>query len=160
VIENDLRIQVNKFRCAELVSSCALVQNTTAGTTPPAPVNPAGAQNNTNIAKMQDAVNESLPKDLDDMLGGDFFEGIRFNLARVTLPQNVQDAVNKAQAAYAAVSEAQARVAQAQADANANKKRQEGYNACPACAQIDIIKALPPGLTTYAPGGTSAVPLK
>ena len=160
VIENDLRIQVNKFRCAELVSSCALVQNTTPGTARPTPVNPAGAQNNTNIAKMQDAVNESLPKDLEDMLGGDFFEGIRFNLARVTLPKNVQDAVNKAQAAYAAVSEAQARVAQAKADADANKKRQEGYNACPACAQIDIIKAFPPGLTTYAPGGTSAVPLK
>jgi regulator of protease activity HflC (stomatin/prohibitin superfamily) len=160
VIENDLRIQVNKFRCAELVSSCALVRNTAAGQAP-APVNPSGGtQNNTNIAKMQDAVNESLPKDLEDMLGGDFFEGIRFNLARVTLPKNVQDAVNKAQAAYAAVSEAQARVAQAQADADANKKRQEGYNACPSCAQIDIIKALPPGLTTYAPGGTSAVPLK
>jgi regulator of protease activity HflC (stomatin/prohibitin superfamily) len=159
VIENDLRIQVNKFRCAELVSSCALVQNATPGTRP-APIIPAGAQNNTNIAEMQNAVNESLPKDLEDMLGGDFFEGIRFNLARVTLPKNVQDAVNKAQAAYAAVSEAQARVAQAQADADANKKRQEGYNACPACAQIDIIKAFPPGLTTYAPGGQSAVPLK
>jgi hypothetical protein len=160
VIENDLRIQVNKFRCAELVSSCALVQNATQSSVPPQPPAAAGQQNNTNIAKMQDAVNESLPRDLDDMLGGDFFEGIRFNLARVTLPPNVQDAVNKAQAAYAAVSEAQARVVQAQADADANKKRQEGYNACPACAQIDIIKALPPSLTTYAPGGTSAVPLK
>ena len=41
-----------------------------------------------------------------------------------------------------------------------DQARQEGYNACPACAQIDIIKAFPPGLTTYAPGGASAVPLK
>jgi hypothetical protein len=64
----------------------------------------------------------------------------------------VQDAVNKAQAAYAAVSEAQAKVVQAQSEADANKKRQEGYDACPACAQIDMIKALPPGVTTYAPG--------
>jgi hypothetical protein len=164
VIDNDLRIQINNFRCAELVSSCALVQNSATGTPAAAPPQNVaangGKNNNTNIAKVQDAVNTSLPKDLREMLGGDFFEGIRFNLVRVTLPANVQDAVNKAQAAYAAVSEAQARVAQAAADAQANKKRQEGYNACPACAQIDIIKALPPGVTTYAPGSNTAVPLK
>ena len=29
VIDNDLRTQVNSFRCAELVSSCSLVQNNT-----------------------------------------------------------------------------------------------------------------------------------
>ena len=55
------------------------------------------------------------------------------------------------------MSEAQAKVAQAPADAEANKKRQEGYNACPACAQIDMIKALPPGVTTCAPGNGVAV---
>ncbi|HEX6498761.1 MAG TPA: SPFH domain-containing protein [Micromonosporaceae bacterium] len=164
VIDNDLRIQINSFRCAELVSSCALVQNGAQGGQTGRVASPVastgGQQNNTNIAKVQDAVNSSLPNDLKEMLGGDFFEGIKFNLARVTLPQTVQDAVNKAQAAYAAVSEAQAKVAQAQAEADANKKRQEGYNACPACAQIDIIKALPPGVTTYAPGANTAVPLK
>jgi hypothetical protein len=161
VIDNDLRIQINNFRCAELVSSCALVQN---GTATGGNVNPAavanGGQNNTNIAKVQEAVNNSLPRDLKDMLGGDFFEGIRFNLARITLPQTVQDAVNKAQAAYATVSEAQAKVVQAQAEADANKKRQEGYNACPTCSQIDIVKALPPGLTTYAPGANTAIPTR
>jgi regulator of protease activity HflC (stomatin/prohibitin superfamily) len=158
VIDNDLRIQINNFRCAELISSCALVQNrNVTGTTAPVA---NGNQNNTNIAKVQDAVNSSLPGDLKDMLGGEFFEGIRFNLAKITLPQAVQDAVNKAQAAYAAVSEAQAKVAQAQAEAAANRKRQDGYNACPACAQIDIIKALPPGVTTYAPGAGTSVPLK
>ena len=163
VIDNDLRIQINNFRCAELVSSCALVQNGAPGTgaaTSPAAIAGGGQSNNTNIAKVQDAVNSSLPKDLAEMLGGTFFEGIKFNLARVTLPQTVQDAVSKAQAAYAAVSEAQARVAQAKADADANKTRQQGYNACAACAQIDIIKALPPGVTTYAPGAGATVALK
>ncbi|SCE94927.1 SPFH domain-containing protein [Micromonospora mirobrigensis] len=162
VIDNDLRIQISKFRCAELVSSCALVQNGAQRAPAAGPGDPdaAGQANNTNIAKVQEAVNESLPKDLAEMLGGDFFEGIKFNLARVTLPQAVQEAVNKAQAAYAAVSEAQAKVAQARAEADANKTRQQGYNACSACAQIDIIKALPPGVTTYAPGAGATVPLK
>jgi hypothetical protein len=160
VIDNAMRIQVGSFRCAELVSSCALVQNGTQNTDAALPGATAGQQNNTNIAKVQDAVNKNLAKDLHDMLGGEFFEGIHFNLAKVALPQQVQDAVNKAQAAYAAVSEAQARVVQAQADADANKKRQEGYNACAACAEIDKLKALPPGVTTYAPGAAAAVPLK
>ncbi|MEH0844269.1 SPFH domain-containing protein [Micromonospora sp. CPCC 205711] len=161
VIDNDLRIQISSFRCAELVSSCALVQNG-AQRAPATPGNPdaAGQANNTNIAKVQEAVNTSLPKDLAEMLGGEFFEGIKFNLARVTLPATVQEAVNKAQAAYAAVSEAQAKVAQAKAEADANKTRQQGYDACSACAQIDIIKALPPGVTTYAPGAGATVPLK
>ena len=162
VIDNNLRVQINNFRCSELVSSCALLQNTSqvrpGGL--PAPVTTNGQQNNTNIAKVQQAVNDSLPRELHDVLGGDFFVGIRFNLVRITLPPAVQDAVNKAQAAYAAVSEAQAKVIQAQAEADANKKRQEGYNACPACAQIDMIKALPPGVTTYAPGAGVAVPVR
>jgi regulator of protease activity HflC (stomatin/prohibitin superfamily) len=164
VIDNDLRIQINNFRCAELVSSCALVQNQAQpGASPATPTNgtvSTGQQNNTNIAKVQQAVNDSLPKELRDMLGGDFFSNIRFNLVRVTLPQAVQDAVNKAQAAYAQVSEAQAKIAQAQAEADANRKRQEGYNTCPACAEIEKIKALPPGVTVYAPGANTAVPLK
>jgi hypothetical protein len=163
LIENDLRIQVNNFRCAELVSSCALVQNGSAGAlpTPQTTATAAtGQQNNSNIARVQQAINETLPREIRDNLGGDFFQNIKFNLVRVTLPQAIQDAVNKAQAAFAAVSEAQAKALQAQAEADANKKRQEGYNACPTCAQIDMIKALPPGITTYAPGAGSAIPVK
>jgi hypothetical protein len=163
IIENDLRIQINNFRCAELVSSCALVQNGAVGSLqPPAATATAadGVQNNSNIARVQQSINDSLPGDLRANLGGDFFQHIMFNLVRVTLPGSVQDAVNKAQTAFAAVSEAQAKVLQAQADADANKKRQEGYNACPVCAQIDLIKALPPGITTYAPGTGTTVPVR
>jgi uncharacterized membrane protein YqiK len=155
VIDNDLRQEVNNFRCAELVSSCALVQNQGANQ----PVNVNGQANNGNIAKVQDAVNRSFTQDLKGTLGGDFLSNIHFNLSRVTLPDSVQKAVDDAQAAYAKVSESQAHVVQAQADADANKKRQEGYNACPACAQIDIMKAIPPNVTVYAPGANTAVPL-
>lgn len=149
VIDNDLRTQVNTFRCAELVSSCALVQNNSGGnqqTSLPA------QNNNANIAKVQAAINTSLAQDLQQTLGADFLTGIHFNLARVTLPPSVQQAVERAQAAFAAVSEAQARVAQARADAAANEARQNGYNKCPTCADIERLKALPQGITVYAPG--------
>jgi SPFH domain / Band 7 family len=149
VIDNDLRAQVNSFRCAELVSSCALVQNNSGD----------GQQtglkvgsNNANIAKVQNAINTSLAQDLRQTLGADFLTGIHFNLARVTLPASVQQAVDSAQAAFAAVSEAQAKVAQARAEAAANQARQNGYNKCPTCADIEKLKALPKGITVYAPG--------
>lgn len=161
VIDNDLRVQIGNFRCADLVSSCALVQNTAAvpGQTPAAAPQSNGAANNNNISKIQDAINTSLATDLKETLGDEFIVNLRFNLVRITMPQNVQDAVNKAQAAYAQVSEMQAKaaqsqalVAQAQAEAQANEARQKGYTACPACAQIDIMKSIPPNVTTFAPG--------
>lgn len=158
IVDNDLRARIGAVTCAQLVSSCALVQNSTLNTQPAVPVSGPGVPNSIN--QVQQAVNESLPRDLRANLGGDFFLDIKFNLVRVTLPAPVQEAVIKAQAQFAAVSEAQARVQLAQAEAEANKKRQEGYNACPACAQIDMIKALPPGVTTYAPGAGTTVPIR
>ncbi|MEV7805703.1 SPFH domain-containing protein [Microbispora sp. NPDC088329] len=156
VIDNDLRAQINNFRCAELVSSCALVQNNSGGQ------QNAGAPqqgNNGNIAKIQEAVNTSLAEDLKSTLGADYLTGIHFNLSRVTLPTEVQEAVNQAQAAFAKVTEAQAKVAQARAEADANKARQDGYNRCPTCAEIEKLKALPQGITVYAPGNTGGVAL-
>lgn len=155
VIDNDLRTQINNFRCAELVSSCALVQNNSGGQQNGTPQQ----GNNANIAKIQQAVNTSLAEDLKSTLGADYLTGIHFNLSRVTLPTEVQDAVNQAQAAFAKVTEAQAKVAQARAEADANKARQDGYNKCPTCAEIEKLKALPQGITVYAPGNTGGVAL-
>jgi regulator of protease activity HflC (stomatin/prohibitin superfamily) len=47
--------------------------------------------------------------------------GVTFNLAKITLPTELQNAINKAQAAFAAGTQVQARVATADADANAQR---------------------------------------
>jgi regulator of protease activity HflC (stomatin/prohibitin superfamily) len=153
VIDNNLREQINNFRCAELVSSCALVQNGGGRR-----VTLVGARsNNGNIAKVQDAINSTLATDLAQTLGGQFFTNIHFNLVRITLPPKVQAAVDDAQAAFAQVTQAQARVESARADAQANAIRERGYRDCPACAQIDELKAIPPSVQTFAPGSGFAV---
>lgn len=156
VISNDLREQVGDFRCEQLQASCALVQNSGNATTA---LNQAAGQNNTNIAQIQDAINKSLQADLASTLGGPFFTNVRFNLAKITLPAAIQSAIEKAQSAFAGVTEAQAQVQQAKAQAQANVLRQQGYAQCPACAQIDELKAIPSTVTVYAPGATTAVPL-
>ncbi|MBB6348779.1 SPFH domain-containing protein [Nonomuraea muscovyensis] len=147
IIDNALRSQIGAMRCAELVPSCSLLES--------AKLRPQDS--NTTITRVQSAVNASLARDLPVTLGGDFFTGLRFTLAKVTLPAEVQQAVDRSLAANAAVSEAQAKVAQARAEADANRARQDGYDKCPACAEIEKLKSLPQGITVYAPGNPQSV---
>jgi hypothetical protein len=150
VIDNDLREQIGSFRCAELVSSCALVQNT-AGLKAE-DIAKLGSANGANIAAVQDSINKSLTQDFTQTLGGNFLTNVTFRLSRATLPPNVQTAVNDAQAAFAGITQAQAKVAQAQAEAAANRQKELGYRQCPICGQIDMLDHLPDGITTFAPG--------
>jgi regulator of protease activity HflC (stomatin/prohibitin superfamily) len=147
MVDNALRSQLGSMRCAELVPSCSLLESSA--------LKPQDS--NTNITKVQNAVNAALARDLPQALGGEFFTGLRFTLAKVTLPAEVQQAVDRSLAAGAAVSEAQARVAQAKAESAANQARQEGYDKCPACAEIDKLKSLPQGITVYAPGNPQSI---
>ncbi len=157
LVQNVLRQEVGNVECADLVASCSLAANSSAQAA--AVVNPKGNGNQT-INQVQQAVNDGFTKDVDDVLGVPILIHPRFVLSKVDLPANVQDAINKAQAAFAGVTESQAALQRAQIDAQADAARQSGYNACPTCAQIDIMKALPSGLTTYAPGQSFAVGAK
>lgn len=147
VIDNALRVQIGGMRCAELVPSCSLLSGSAL----------RAQDSNTMIAKVQEGVNGTLARDLPATLGGDYLTGLRFTLARVTLPSTVQQAVDRSLAANAAVSEAQAKVAQAKAEAEANRARQDGYDTCPACAEIEKLRSLPQGITVYAPGNPQSV---
>lgn len=149
LVQNDLRREVVKYDCAQLVASCSLAQNN---------ANPQAVKTDKDqILAIQQVVNTSIQTDIATTLGGAYFTGVQFVLAKVTLPGPVQDAVNNAQAAFAGVTSAQAGLQKAQIEAQANAVRQGGYTVCPTCADIDRLKALPPGITTYAPGAGVAV---
>lgn len=152
LVQNDLRREVLKYECAQLVASCSLAQNNATGA---APV--VTTSNTDQIAAIQTAVNTSIATEINTTLGGKYFEDIQFVLAKADIPAEVDQAVKKAQAAFALVTEAQARKQQAVVDAQANAEKQNGYNACPSCARQDENRSLPPGITTYAPGAAVAV---
>ncbi len=163
-ISNSLREQIGSVRCVDLQAACVLVQNGSAAAAAADPtkvravVDPnAGTKNNETIVKVQDAVNRVLTANLRDTLGGAFIRDVKFNLVKTTLPVELQKAITDVQSAFARVSEAQARVASATADAEANRQRQRGYADCPACASIDTLKAIPPTVTTFAPGSGFAI---
>jgi regulator of protease activity HflC (stomatin/prohibitin superfamily) len=151
LVQNVLRQEIGNVECADLVASCSLAANSSAQAAAAAVIDPNATGNQT-INQVQAAVNEAFTKDVDDVLGVAVLINPRFVLSKVDLPSNVQDAINQAQAAFAGVTESQAALQRAQVDAQANAARQSGYNSCPTCAQIDVLKALPDGLTTYAPG--------
>jgi hypothetical protein len=146
VIDNELRIAVGGFRCQELNAACALVANANADANA---VAQAGQQNNQNLQQVENAINKGLAVDLHDKLGADYFVNVRFSLAKVTLPDQIQQAVNDVQAARVEVAKAAAKVQQAQKQNEANALLSKTYDTCAACAQIDAIKALPTGSNVY-----------
>src|SRR4051794_29117241 len=83
IIENELRKSIARFRCAELVSSCALVA-TQGQVTVSAN---AGRRANLNLQRVQDDIDRGLEQDLGQTLGANYFGDIRFRLSRVTLPE-------------------------------------------------------------------------
>lgn len=157
VVTNNLRSSISGVRCAELVASCALVQNNGSQAAQQAKALADSKSNQTNVQRIQDEVAVKLKEDLKSTLGEDYFRDIKFQIAGTTLPPKIQSAINDAQSAFAQVSQSQARVQSAKNDADANAERQRGYKDCPACAQIDTLKAIPPNVTTFAPGGNFAV---
>jgi SPFH domain / Band 7 family len=148
VINADLRASIGGTSCAQLVSSCALVHQASVAT-------PQG--NGASIQAVENQINGNLEHDIQNVLGEDYFSNITFLLNRVTLPTPVQNEIDEAQAQYAAVAASAAKVQQARLDAQANQIRESGYKDCPACAQIDVYKAIPPTITTFAPGAGVAI---
>ena len=149
VVVNNLRETVAGIECADLVSSCALVQNSGAA------VKGVEVNRSDSVVQVQKAVQEGLSTDLKATLRGNYFGNVQFRLSRVVLPEKIQSAINDAQSAFAQVSQAQAKIQSAKAEAKANEERQRGYDNCEVCGRIDTIKELPKGL--QALGGDVAL---
>jgi regulator of protease activity HflC (stomatin/prohibitin superfamily) len=144
VLENDLRKEVGRFPCAALVSSCSLVRSGAGQTS---------VATSENISGIEERINDSLESDLQQALSRHYFYDIRFRVGRVTLPANVQQAVDDAQAAYAAVNSAQADLRQARFEARRNRLLGNTYNKSPGLATIEALKAIPPGSTVILSSG-------
>jgi regulator of protease activity HflC (stomatin/prohibitin superfamily) len=145
VLVNNLRREIGSFPCADLVASCSLVRHTTFTRDP-----------NTTIETIQDHINAALERDLVRTLGVPFFKGFRFRLVSITLPGNVQAAVDAAQAQFAGISGARAQLRQARYQAKRNELLGNSYNVSPALAKIDAIKAAPSGATVIIGSGPNA----
>ena len=163
VLVSALRETIGSFNCEELVSSCSLVANsrnardsgsgnqTTAAD---------GQATNTNLLRVQDVAADNLAESLTRDLDGEYFGNIQIVVSSVRLPQRVQDAVDESQAQFAAVNRSRADLQRARIAKQVNDTLGRSYRNCPACAQIDALKAIPDNVNAISLGGSGAVALQ
>lgn len=143
VIDNTIREEIGRFNCADLVSSCALIQSQ--GQVDLTKVN--GSQNTQNFEAVQTAIQDRLESGINSALGAEYLNGIQFRLAGVHLPPNVQDAIDTTQASFAEVAKSQAELRQAEFQAKAKSLLADQYAKSPVQAYVDAVRSAPAGST-------------
>lgn len=149
VIDNTIREEIGQFNCADLVSSCALIQSQ--GQVDLTKVN--GEQNTENFQAVQDAIQNQLATVINSSLGAPYLNDIKFRLAGVKLPVNVQQSIDNAQASFADIAKAQAEQKQSQFEAQRLANLAAQYAKSPGLATIDAVKAVPNGSTVILNSG-------
>jgi regulator of protease activity HflC (stomatin/prohibitin superfamily) len=155
VLENDLRREIGRFRCEQLVASCTLLRH------PSRPVDVGQTtddSSNVNIAQIEDRLSRSLRDDLTRTLEAPYIWGMHFRLSSVTLPSGVQEVIDDVQAKYASVSGARADVAKARYEDARNQILADTYQRSPALARIHSIRETPKGSTIIINDGEGKSP--
>ena len=154
VLDNALRETIGRFRCEQLVSSCALLSNEGVRLD-----QRSGDRTNANLVEVQRAIAGALGTDLATNLGGQYFKNVQVVVSAVRLPERVQTAVNEAQAQFAEVNKANAELQRARIRKQVNDTLGRSYENCPACAEIDALKSIPQNVTAISLGGGGSIAL-
>lgn len=136
VIHNALREEIAQFNCTELNAQCALLKTNSEN------IKSVSADDtNVNFTRIQDALKESLNKDLEQTLGGEYFEVQKVNLTGIKLPGASQEAVDIANAAKAEVSTERYKAQQAKYKAQATLAQAKANRANPWNGLRDVCAA-------------------
>jgi regulator of protease activity HflC (stomatin/prohibitin superfamily) len=154
VLDNALRETIGRFRCEQLVSSCALLSNRGGQLD-----QRSGDKTNANLVAVQQAIAKALNDDLSGNLGQQYFKNVQVVVSAVKLPDRVQTAVNEAQAQFAEVNKANADLQKARIRKKVNDTLGRSYENCPACAEIDALKSIPSNVTAISLGGGGSIAL-
>lgn len=140
VVENSFREQIGATNCADLVSSCALVQSSAEGAEASVKFTPKDTRSN--FTDIQNAVQEEIETGVKSALGGEYLTGFKVQLTKVTLPNQVQGAIDAAQSNFAQISEARAQKEQAQYKAEANEIISKSLKSNPELTYLKAVEAL------------------
>jgi regulator of protease activity HflC (stomatin/prohibitin superfamily) len=150
ILDYNLRREIGAVDCAQILASCSLVSR---GSPEPLPVALVDS------GAIAQRISEGLEADLTRTIGQPYFRDIRIRISRLSLPHNVQVAVNGAQASYAAVSSARAGLKQARYTAESNKLIGDSLNRSPGLATIEALKSIPKGSTVIVSQGGKSLPI-
>jgi hypothetical protein len=155
VLDNALRETIGRFKCSELISSCALLSQQNVSTLRQG----SGDQTNANLIQVQSAIAKALNEDLSGNLGAQYFKDVQVIVSAVRLPDQVQKAVDDAQAKFAEVNQSRADLQRAKIRKQVNDTLGRSYENCPACAEIDALKSIPANVTAISLGGGGSIAL-
>ncbi len=137
-MDNVVPLAVKQFTCADLNTSCAVISNAKGGK---ALVDAAqGKASTAQIEALQAAIVKALNDQLATDMGEKYLTFTDFRIAKVTLPANVQAAVDNAQAEYAKLSGKQAELDNAKLEAEKQALLAQAYEKSPALLQLEIAK--------------------
>lgn len=138
VVVSTFREAIGSTECEELISSCALVQQT--ATNPDAPVQ-VDEEASEQLSQVETAVQTELARRVDVALGGEYLTGWQVNIEKVSLPSDVQAKINAAQAEYAEIAKAKASAQAAEFEARKTRILAEQYADNPEYAQIKSVES-------------------
>ena len=140
------REEIGSLNCADLVSSCSLIQQGAAasGQLVTEPVNPADAdeKQEANLQVIAERVQAKLDSRLEAALNGKFLDEFQVQIEKVILPESIQEKINTAQSAFAGIAEAQANAEAARFEALKNERLAKSYIDSPVLGEIEIAKVL------------------
>jgi hypothetical protein len=137
VLDYNMRREFGRFDCAALVASCALVSRGEGSEDIP----------EVDLQGIARRISTELEKDLVSTFGQPYLWDIRLRIAGVSLPDDVQSAVDNAQAKYVEVNAARAELRQAKYQFKRNRLLGRSFNDSPGLTTIETMKALPSGTT-------------
>lgn len=159
---NASRQALNGRSCADIIPSCILVQGESAtAEVDPAKLDAAAQAATSTLDSIQQEMGSVFAAKANEILGDGVIEQVQFSLTNLTLPGDLQNSITASLQSRtdskARIAAAEASKQEAQAKADANVLTQNGYNTCPICGEIDLRKAIPGGVTVWAPGGDAAI---
>ena len=132
VLDNALREELGKNRCAALNAACAVIKG-----------GDDIADTDQNIVQVQTGVERTLADDLNETLGGPYFENVRFRLQQIRLPAQLEEAIAKANSARANVETQRLNAEAARNQARAARRLAKAYRSNPYAGLIEFAKSLP-----------------
>ena len=132
VLDNALREELGKNRCAALNAACAVIKG-----------GDDVKDTDQNIVQVQTGVERTLAADLNDTLGGPYFQNVRFRLQQIRLPAQLEEAIAKANSARANVETQRLNAEAASNQARAARRLAKAYRSNPYAGLIEFAKSLP-----------------
>lgn len=140
VVETSFREQIGSVDCADLISSCSLVQSSSTAGAVPVSVTPK--DNRESFERIARNLQGQLERSAEEALGDDYLTKFNVQVTNVDLPKKLEDEITDVQANFAAINSARAEKQKADYQAEAAERKAKAYRDNPILGQLKAVEEL------------------